>query len=76
MGGINRGRLLVDTHGAWRLYTQTLPAGSKAIGTVTRGVETGALVRMQTGMLALVAAGCCHSLDQSKAEAALRANNV
>lgn len=72
MGGLNRGRLLVDIHGAWRLYTQTIPAGSKALGTVTRGAETGALVRMPTGLLVQITAGVIGSLDQSKAEAALR----
>ena len=55
------------------MYTQTIPAGSEALGTVTRGVETGALVRMPTGLTVMIVSGCVSSLDQSKVAAALAA---
>ena len=72
----NRGRLTVDLGGNWRLYTETLPRGSIAIGSVTRGgVETGALVLMEaTGLYVQVGYGCSiRNLDQRKVMSALRA---
>lgn len=69
----NRGRLAVDTNGNWRLYTNTLPANSTPLGTVTRDdSNTGALVRIEaTGVYVQVNAGAIRSLDGRKVAAAL-----
>lgn len=69
----NRGRLVVDTNGNWRLYTNTLPANSTPLGTITRDIgDTGALVRMETtGLYVQVNAGAIRSLDGRKVAAAL-----
>ena len=69
----NRGRLTVDTDGNWRAYTQTLPASSTPMGTVTRDEsDTGALVRIEaTGVYVQVNAGAIRSLDGRKVAAAL-----
>jgi hypothetical protein len=70
----NRGRLAVDTNGNWRLYTNTIPAGSTPLGTVTRdGTDTGALVRIEaTGVYVQVNAGSIRCrLDGRKVAAAL-----
>lgn len=69
----NRGRLTVDANGNWRLYTNTIPANSTPIGTVTRDEsDTGALVRVETtGAYAQVNAGAMRSLDGRKVAAAL-----
>ena len=69
----DRGCLTVDPSGNWRLYTNTIPANSRAIGTVTSDTGgTGALVLLgATGLYAQVNAGCLRSLPQSKILAAL-----
>lgn len=68
----NRGRLVVDINGNWRLYTNTLPANSTPLGTVTRDGETGALARIETtGAYVQVNAGAIRSLDGRKVAAAL-----
>ena len=69
----NRGRITVDLGGKWRLYTNTLPAGSRAIGTITReGYDTGALVLIEaTGLYVQINAGCLRRLPQYKVVAAL-----
>ena len=69
----NRGRLSVDLGGKWRLYTNTIPAGSRAIGTVKRGDgDTGALVLIEsTGQYVQINAGGLRSLDQRKIAAAV-----
>jgi Flp pilus assembly protein CpaB len=68
----NRGRLVVDPAGKWKLYTQTLPAGSAPAGTITRpNGEVGALVRMPTGVYVQINAGAIRALDQRKVLAAL-----
>ena len=69
----NRGRLAADTNGNWRLYTDTIPANSTPLGTVTRGeTDTGALVRIETtGAYVQVNAGAIRSLDGRKVAAAL-----
>ncbi len=71
----NRARLCVDLGGKWRLYTNTIPVGSVAIGTVTRGVgDTGALVRIEsTGLYVQVNAGAIRTLDQRKVSDAVNA---
>lgn len=74
MGHQNRGRLTIHLDGPWRLYTQTIPAGGRAIGTVTRGTgDTGALVLIErSGIYVQVNAGAVRTLPQSKVHAALR----
>jgi len=69
----NRGRLTVDTNGNWRLYTNTIPANSTPLGTVTRDEsDTGALVRIETtGAYVQVNASVMRSLDGRKVAAAL-----
>lgn len=69
----NRGRLAVDLNGNWRLYTNTLPANSTPLGTITRDdTDTGALVRIETtGAYVQVNAGVTRSLDGRKVAAAL-----
>ena len=58
--------LTINTTGAWRLYSPTLPASAEPLGTVTRnGHDTGALVRfVATGVYAQVNAGVVRTLDQ------------
>lgn len=69
----NRGRLVVDLGGKWRLYTNTLPANSRALGTITReGYDTGALVLIEaTGLYVQANTGAIRSLPQAKVLAAL-----
>lgn len=69
----NRNRLVIDTNGNWRLYTNTIPANSTPLGTVTRDEsDTGALVRIEaTGIYVQVNAGAIRSLDGRKVAAAL-----
>ena len=69
----NRGRLAVDTNGNWRLYTNTIPANSTPLGTVTRDEsDTGALVRIDaTGVYVQVNTGVIRILDGRKIAAAL-----
>jgi hypothetical protein len=63
----------INKDGNWRLYTNTIPAGSTALGTVTRDEgDTGALVRIEaTGAYVQVNAGAIRSLDGRKVAAAL-----
>jgi len=69
----NRGRLTVDLGGKWRHYTNTLPEGGRAIGTVTReGYDTGALVLIEaTNLYVQINASSLRSLDHRKVTAAL-----
>lgn len=69
----NRGRITVDLGGKWRIYTNTIPLNSRAIGTITRdGYDTGALVIInETGLYVQVNAGCLRNLPQAKVEAVL-----
>lgn len=72
----NRGRLAVDlSSNKWRIYTNTLPVNSRALGTVTRdGYDTGALALIEaTGLYVQVNAGVIRSLDQRKVSAAITA---
>lgn len=74
MGHSNRGRLSVDLGGSWRIYTITLPAGSSAVGAVTRDGDAGALARIDaTGLYVQVNAGVIRTLDQRKVRAAMEA---
>lgn len=69
----NRGTLTINPAGNWHIYTNTLPAGSRAIGTVSRGdVDTGALALIErTGLYVQVNAGAIRTLDQRKVLTAL-----
>lgn len=70
----NRNRLAVDLGGAWRLYwgAMPLPAGSEALGTVTRGAgDTGALIRTGYGHYMQGNAGVLRRLDPRKIAACL-----
>ena len=68
----NRGRLLVDLAGAWRLYLPSVPAGYRALGTVTRDGVKGALVLDEaTGLYAQVNENVAQQLDQRKVKAAI-----
>ncbi len=69
----NRGRLTVALGGAWRLYSNTIPAGSRALGTITRDIgDTGALVQIEaTGIYVQVNAGVVRTLPQAKIAAAV-----
>lgn len=69
----NRGRVTVDLNGDWRLYTNTIPANSTPLGTVTRDEsDTGALVHIEsTGIYVQINAGAIRSLDGRKVSAAL-----
>lgn len=71
----NRGRLTVALGGVWRLYSNTIPAGSRALGTITRDIgDTGALVQIEaTGLYVQVNAGAVRTLPQSKVAAAVEA---
>ena len=75
MNHSNRCRITVDVSGNWRLYTNTIPANSTPIGTVTRDEsDTGALIRIEaTGLYAQVNAGAIRNLDGRKVAAALGA---
>ena len=59
--------------GKWRIYwTGPLPDGAEALGTVTRdGYDTGALLRMQTGVYVQGNAGAIRSLPQREIISAL-----
>lgn len=69
----NRGRLTVSIGGAWRLYSNTIPAGSRALGTVTRDIsDTGALVLIEaTGLYVQVNSGAVRTLPQNKVASAI-----
>lgn len=66
-------KVTVDTAGNWKLYTNTLPANSTPLGTVTRDdFDTGALVRIDaTGVYVQVNAGAIRSLDGRTIAAAI-----
>ena len=69
----NRGRLTVNLSGKWRLYTNTIPANSRALGTITRDIgDTGALVLIEpTGIYVQINAGVVRALPQTKVAAVL-----
>lgn len=71
-GHENRGRVVVDVDGNWRLYTNSIPAGCTALGTVTRDDgETGALVRTEAGIYSMLNGRTYRGLDGRKVAAAL-----
>jgi hypothetical protein len=63
----------INKDGNWRMYTNTIPAGSTALGTITRDeVDTGALVRIEsTGAYVQVNAGAMRNLDRRAVAMAL-----
>lgn len=65
--------ITIDQTGPWQLYTNTLPANSTPLGTITRdGTDTGALARIEkTGAYVQVNAGTIRSLDGRAVAAAL-----
>lgn len=69
---ISRSRITVDTSGSWRLYwgNNPLPAGTAALGTVTVGHETGALLVTPAGY-AVGNARALRQLDPRKTRAAI-----
>lgn len=71
----NRGRITVDIDGRWGLYTNTIPTGSLALGTITRDIgDTGALVQIKaTGVYVQVNAGVVRTIPQAKIKAAIDA---
>lgn len=71
MTGLNRGRYTVTLGDGWRLYSNTIPAGSTALGVIERDGEHGAIIRTPAGLLAMLNAGAIRSLDQRKAKAAI-----
>lgn len=72
MTGQGRDRIAIDLSGAWRLYAHILPAGSRALGTVTRDIgDTGALILTPAGRYVQCNAGVLRNLPQAKVAAAL-----
>lgn len=70
----NRGRLTVTLGDGWRLYSNTIPAGSRALGIVKREgdhSDVGVLVITGAGIYAQCNAGVLRALPQSKVTAAL-----
>lgn len=64
--------ITVDTAANWRLYTNTLPDGATALGTITRdGCDTGALVQLRNGRYVQVNAGAIRNLDGRAVAAAM-----
>lgn len=65
--------ITINPDGKWKLYTTTIPDGSKILGTITReGIDTGALVWFEkTGRYAQVNAGVVRAIDGRKVAAAL-----
>lgn len=66
--------LKITTSGKWQVYWgyTSLPAGSEAIGTVQREtLETGALIRLATGIYVQGNANVIRTLDQSEVKTAL-----
>lgn len=66
--------LKVAKTGKWKIYWgyTPLPAGAEAIGTVQReNLETGALIRLGTGVYVQGNANSIRTLPQSEVEAAL-----
>lgn len=70
-----RGRLTVTLGGNWRIWSNTIPAGSRALGTVSRDgsfSDSGVLVQIEdTGLYAQINAGALRTLPQAKVAAAI-----
>lgn len=76
MAGLNRGRYTVAIDGPWRLYSNTIPAGSVVLGTIHRDGEVGALIRTAAGILCQLNDGVIRTLNQRKAQAAIAATSI
>lgn len=72
-----RGRLTVTLGGNWRIWSNTIPAGSRALGTVSRDgsfSDSGVLVQiLATGLYAQINAGVLRTLPQAKVASAIDA---
>ncbi len=72
-----RGRLTVNLGGNWRIWSNTIPVGSRALGTISRDgsfSDSGVLVQIEaTGLYAQINAGVLRTLPQSKVAAAVEA---
>lgn len=67
-------RVTVDPAGDWRACTDTLPKGCTVMGTVSVGMNTGALVRLaDSGNLVMVRAGVIGMLNQRQVRQLLEA---
>lgn len=72
MGSENRGRVAIDPNGNWQIYTQTIPQGAEALGTVSRNNgDTGALVLLRSGQYVQINNGSMRTLNQRKVKAGL-----
>ncbi|MCB1918627.1 MAG: hypothetical protein KDJ28_01450 [Candidatus Competibacteraceae bacterium] len=70
----NRGRLAVRLDADWTAYTDSLPQGSVALGTVTQGNETGALVYVEAlETYLMIQPERIHKLTTHKVKAAIKA---
>ena len=68
----NRGAATVHLDADWTLYTDALPQGSIALGTVTTDNVTGALVFIEaTQEYLLIAPNLLHKLNTRKVRAAI-----
>ena len=72
-----RGRLTVTLGGNWRIWSNTIPAGSRALGTISRDgsfSDSGVLVQiLATGLYAQINAGVLRTLPQAKVASAIDA---
>ncbi len=67
-------RVAVDRAGDWRACTNTLPKGCQVLGTVSIGLNTGALVRLaDSGNLVAVRNGAIAMLNQRQVRMLLEA---
>jgi len=67
-----RNRIEIDQPGNPRLYQPANLPGYEALGVVTQGGYTGALLRQKrTGVFVMANAGATRALDQTKVKAAL-----
>ena len=68
----NRGPSTINLDADWTLYTDAIPQGSIALGTVTRGQVTGALVFIEaTQEYLLIAPNLIRTLNARKIKAAI-----
>ncbi len=70
----HRNRLTVALGDGWQFYSPVIPAGSRALGIVSRGVgDTGALIVTPAGLYAQANAGALRNLPQAAVVRALAA---
>ncbi|MDQ5908647.1 MAG: hypothetical protein QG599_739 [Pseudomonadota bacterium] len=68
----HRGAVAVDLTADWTLYTDAIPRGSIALGTVTQGPEKGALVYLEdTQTYLIIATHLMRELNTRKVRAAI-----